>query len=72
MDSITAPYIVTHNHPYIAHVSSCKPDLLKYLLATYVGMLVGAKYGVVMESILLCVLCLPHLSHFYETDITCI
>ena len=26
---ITAPYIVLHNHPYI---SSCKPDLLRYLL----------------------------------------
>ena len=31
-DSITAPYIYTHNHPYI---SRCKPELLSYLYCSY-------------------------------------
>ena len=37
-----APYIVTHNHPYI---SSCKPDLLISTAATYVRMAVCDNVG---------------------------
>ena len=50
MNSITASYIVTRHHPY---KSSCKPDLLRYLLQllthVYVGWLSVTMKSAVMK-----------------------